>query len=106
MPLDIMVAEIMALVATTEPMERSMLPVMRITLCPIPTSRYFAMDRSRFIRLPMVRIWGLMMPKAMYSTIHPPKAIIAAPSPWVARSLLDLCVSVFIGFIPPLRQRP
>ena len=64
MPRVISVAEVMALMPTTEPMDRSMLPVIITKLCPMPISRYLDMDRNRFWMFMMENTLGFMMPKA------------------------------------------
>ena len=100
-PLLIMVAEIMADMATTEPMDRSMLPVIRITPWPTPTSRYLAMERSRFSMLLVVKMFGSMRPKTTYRMIQPAKPTSAAPMPRMEVNFRLFSFSVLIISAPP-----
>ena len=64
-PCVISVADIIALIPTTAPMERSMLLVIITKLCPTPIKRYFDIERSRFCTFCPENTVLLIRPNAM-----------------------------------------
>ena len=93
-PFVISVAEIIQLMPSTDPMERSMFPVIKTYDCPIPTIRIGAIWRSKFPILRPEKKLGFIMPNAIHSTIRPTVTVTTWPIPRIAISFLNaLCFS-------------
>ena len=89
-PLHISVAEVMQLMPSTEPIDRSMLPVMSTNDWPMPTMRKGANCLNRLGMLRSPRKLGLTMLNTRHSTIRPKNTVMTWPMPRFANALLNM----------------
>ena len=88
-PLHIRVALVMQLMPSTEPMDRSMLPVISTKDWPMPTMRKGANWRSRLATLREPRKLGLTTLNTPHSTMRPQNTVMTWPMPRMENTLLN-----------------
>ncbi|MPM27260.1 hypothetical protein SDC9_73770 [bioreactor metagenome] len=106
-PLVMSVALIIVLIPTTDPMERSMFPVIRTYDCPMPIRRIGAICLKRFATLRDEKNMGFMMPNTMHSRIRPTVTVKTCPIPLIANSrfkglfkAIIICIILTLSMLP------
>ena len=100
-PLVISVALIIQLMPISEPIDKSMLPVMSTYDCPIPISSIGAIWRKRFPTLRLLKNTGFTMPNAILSTISPAVTVSTCPMPRISKRRFTgfcFCISLILLF--------
>src|SRR5574344_1100468 len=95
-PLHIRVALIIQLMPTSEPIERSMLPVIRTNDCPIPIRSIGAICRNKLAMFLELKNIGFIIPNAMYKTIRP---IVTVTTCLIPRFVIILFIGLIFVFI-------
>ena len=92
-PLVISVADSMQLIPATEPIDRSMLPVISTYDCPMPIRSMGAIWRSRLPTFLLEKKTGFRKPKTAHRMTKPAAAVSTCPIPLAVRARSTLEVS-------------